>query len=92
LSDEAERTVVICNKRGLHARAAARFVHLAGRFSARIQVSRDGWTVDGKSILGLLLLAAAAGTRITLAADGPDEQAAADALGALVAGGFGETA
>ena len=84
------RTVTIVNQLGMHARAAAKFVHLATRFESRITVGRDGRTMDGKSIMGLLLLAAARGTLITIAADGPDESAAVDALFALVAGGFGE--
>jgi phosphocarrier protein len=75
---------------GLHARAAAKFVHLATRFSAEIRVLRDGRTVDGKSIMGILLLAAACGTTITISADGPDEADALAALSALVAKGFGE--
>jgi phosphocarrier protein len=84
------RDVTICNQLGLHARAAAKFVHLATRFSAEIRVLRDGRTVDGKSIMGILLLAAACGTTITISADGPDEADALAALSALVAKGFGE--
>jgi phosphocarrier protein len=84
------REVTICNQLGLHARAAAKFVHLATRFSAEIRVLRDGRTVDGKSIMGILLLAAACGTTITISADGPDEADALAALSALVAKGFGE--
>jgi phosphocarrier protein len=82
--------VQIKNRLGLHARAAARFVQTANRFRARITVSRDGRTMDGKSILGILLLAASHGTRLTLAADGDDEQGAVEALAALVETGFGE--
>jgi phosphocarrier protein len=81
----------ITNALGLHARAAARFVQLASSFRSQIQVGRAGRTVDGKSILGLLLLAAARGTDIELSADGADEQAAFDALVALVARGFEES-
>jgi phosphocarrier protein len=80
----------VVNQLGMHARAAAKFVHLAGRFEARIRVSRQGREVDGKSIMGILLLAAARGSSITIIADGADEQAAVDALEALVANGFGE--
>lgn len=69
------------NNLGLHARAAARFVALASGFRSQIRVTRGQRTTDGKSILGLLLLAAARGASITIAADGPDE---ADALAALV--------
>lgn len=84
------RTVTIVNQLGMHARAAAKFVHLAGRFESRIVVSRQGRDMDGKSIMGLLLLAAARGTIVTIAADGPDEDAAIEALTGLVASGFGE--
>jgi len=84
------REVRIRNPLGLHARAAARFVHTASRFRARVTVSRNGKTMDGKSILGILLLAASQGTVLRLVADGEDEAAAVDALAALVEGGFGE--
>jgi phosphocarrier protein HPr len=84
------RPVTIANVLGLHARAAARFVHTAGTYSARVKVQRDGREMDGKSILGLLLLAASRGSVITITTDGPDEQAALDALVRLVEGGFGE--
>jgi len=82
--------VTICNRLGLHARAAARFVHLATRFRSRVQVSRDGRGMDGKSIMGILLLAAPQGATLTIAADGPDEDEALAALKDLVASGFGE--
>lgn len=85
------REVVVPNALGLHARAAARFVQTAARFSAQIRVSRGGQTVDGKSLMGVLLLAASQGSSLTIDADGPDAGAALDALAALVAGGFGET-
>ncbi len=81
---------VIRNRLGLHARAAAKFVHLATRFSSHIRVSRDGRTMDGKSIMGILLLAAGAGASIVITADGADEADAVDALCRLVEGGFGE--
>jgi phosphocarrier protein HPr len=81
---------VIRNRLGLHARAAAKFVHLATRFAAQIRVSRDGKTMDGKSIMGILLLAAAAGSTITITADGVDESDAIDALCRLVESGIGE--
>ena len=84
------RSVTVVNPLGIHARAAAKFVHLSARFEARIRVERQGREMDGKSILGILLLTAARGTAITIAADGPDEEAAVDALVALVASGFGE--
>ena len=82
--------VTIRNRLGLHARAAAKFVHLASRFRAQIRVSRAGRVVDGKSIMGILLLAAGFGTTIEIAADGPDEQEALTALCDLVTNGFGE--
>ena len=78
------------NALGLHARAAARFVHLAARFESQIRVGRDSNAMDGKSIMGILLLAAARGTTITISADGPDEAAAVEALAQLVESGFGE--
>jgi len=74
----------------MHARAAARFVHLASKFESRIRVSRQGREMDGKSIMGILLLAAARGTVITITVEGADESAAMEALTALVASGFGE--
>ena len=82
--------VMIRNRLGLHARAAAKFVHLATRFRSQIRVSRDGRVMDGKSIMGILLLAAARGTTISISADGPDEQDALTALCQLVESGFGE--
>jgi phosphocarrier protein len=84
------RELQIRNRLGLHARAAARFVHTAGRFRARVTAGRDGRVMDGKSILGILLLGASQGTTIEVIADGPDEQEAVNALAALVEGGFGE--
>jgi phosphotransferase system HPr (HPr) family protein len=84
------REVRIVNRLGLHARAAARFVHTANRFRARVQIARDGQTMDGKSILGILLLAASQGTRVEILADGEDEEVAIEALAALVQSGFEE--
>jgi phosphocarrier protein HPr len=84
------RSVVVTNQLGLHARAAARFVHLAAKYESQIRVGRDAKIMDGKSIMGILLLAAARGTTITISADGPDEDAAVAALCALVEAGFGE--
>ena len=86
------RDVRITNRLGLHARAAARFVHTANRFQARITAVRDGRRMDGKSILGILLLAAAQGSTLTLEAEGEDEEEALEALARLVEGGFGEGA
>ena len=82
--------LAIANALGMHARAAAKFVHTAGRFSSKIRVARGGREVDGKSIMGLLLLAASRGSSITITADGPDEQDAIAALCALVERGFDE--
>ena len=76
----------------MHARAAAKFVHTAGGFTSHIRVARGEREVDGKSIMGLLLLAAAQGASIRITAEGPDEDAALEALCALIARGFDETA
>ena len=84
------REVEIVNALGLHARAAARFVQSAGRFQARVWITRSGRTVDGKSIMGILLLAAARGAVVTIEAEGSDATSAIDELAALVASGFGE--
>lgn len=82
--------VTVVNPLGLHARAAARFVHLATRFESRIKVIRGTKEMDGKSIMGILLLAASRGTSLVVSADGPDEAVAAQALVELVRSGFGE--
>jgi phosphocarrier protein len=82
--------LAIANALGMHARAAAKFVHTAGQFSSKIRVARGEREVDGKSIMGLLLLAASRGSSITITADGPDEQDAIAALCALVERGFDE--
>ena len=82
--------MVVNNQLGLHARAAAKFVHTATRYESQIRVGKENRIMDGKSIMGILLLAAARGTTITISADGPDEAAALDALCRLVASGFGE--
>ena len=82
--------MTVANKLGLHARAAARFVHLASGFQSKVKVSRGSQTMDGKSIMGILLLAAARGTILTIAAEGPDAAAAMNELCALVSSGFGE--
>ena len=84
------RQVQIRNRLGLHARAAARFVHTAARFEARITAGRDGRVMDGKSILGILLLGASRGTTIEITADGKDEEEAVETLVALVESRFGE--
>jgi phosphocarrier protein len=85
-----ERDVEIVNRLGLHARAAAKLVHLAGRFRSDVKLLKDGETVDGKSILGLLMLAAAQGEQLRLRTDGPDEEEAMAALADLIARRFEE--
>ena len=84
------RSVTVANQLGMHARAAAKFVHLATRFHSRVRVGRHGREMDGKSIMGILLLAAARGSTITISGDGSDERDAVAALVALVESGFGE--
>ena len=84
------RQVKIANRLGLHARAAARFVQTAARFEAKITAGRDGRVMDGKSILGILLLGASRGTTIEITAEGKDEASAVEALVALVESRFGE--
>jgi phosphocarrier protein HPr len=84
------RDIVIANKRGLHARAAARFVQLAEKFDAEVTVSKDATTVGGTSIMGLMMLAAGIGSLIRIAADGPQAEAAVSALSDLIADKFGE--
>ena len=86
----ARRVVEIVNKRGLHARASAKFVKLAATFDAEVQVAKDGQSVDARSIMGLMMLAAGPGSEIELTAEGPDAEAAAQALCALVAARFDE--
>ena len=86
------RDLRIRNRLGLHARAAARFVHAANRFKARVTLTRGAKSMDGKSILGILLLAASHGTQLTLSAEGEDEAEAVAALAELIEGGFGEDA
>jgi phosphocarrier protein len=85
------RSLTMVNRRGLHARAAAKFVQTAGGFEADITVAKDGQTVDGRSIMGLLMLAGVNGSTIVVTARGAEAVAAVDALAALVASGFGET-
>jgi len=87
---EARRSVIICNRRGLHARAAARFVKLAFEFDAEVTVAKNGTTVSGRSIMGLMMLAAGPGTAVELRATGPDAVRAVSALAALISGGFDE--
>ena len=84
------RRVTVVNQLGMHARAAAKFVHLATRFQSRVRVARDAREMDGKSIMGILLLAAACGSTLMISADGADEEEAVEALTVLVRSGFGE--
>jgi phosphocarrier protein len=85
-----ETAIVIKNKLGLHARAAVKFVNTANRFSADVKVEKDGSQIDGKSILGILTLAATQGAEIALKVDGADEEAALKALVALINNKFDE--
>jgi phosphocarrier protein len=84
------RTVTIINKLGLHARAAAKFVTLASSFASNIKVARNGQEVNGKSIMGVMMLAASRGSDITLIAEGDDENDAVNRLAELIAQRFGE--
>ena len=85
-----EREATIINSEGLHARPAARIVRLASTFNSEIEISKDGVGVNGKSIIGVMMLAAECGSSITIRAQGSDAEQAAEALAALVASGFGE--
>jgi phosphocarrier protein len=87
---DARRTVTICNRRGLHARAAAKFVKTAEQFDAEVTVRKNGSAVSGLSIMGLMMLAAGPGTAIELSASGPEAAAAVAALAELVECGFDE--
>ena len=84
------RTITICNKRGLHARAAAKFVTLAEKYGSSVEVIRDGQSVSARSIMGLMMLGAGMGSQIELAAEGFDAREALDALAGLVESGFYE--
>ncbi|MEN5145865.1 HPr family phosphocarrier protein [Brevundimonas diminuta] len=86
----AQAVLNICNQRGLHARASAKFVKLASEFESEIQVTRDGVTVDARSIMGLLMLGAGIGCDVQVAAEGPDAAEAVAALSDLVARRFDE--
>jgi phosphocarrier protein len=89
-SDAMVRTLEIVNKKGLHARASAKFVQTVERFDAQVRVTRGHETVGGTSIMGLMMLAAATGTTITVEATGPEAAAVLDALAKIVSSGFGE--
>ena len=84
------QSVTVVNQLGMHARAAAKFVHVATRYQAKVRVAREAREMDGKSIMGILLLAAARGSTITISAEGEDERDAVAALVGLVQSGFGE--
>ena len=89
-ADAVVRALVIRNKKGLHARASAKFVQTVEKFDADVRVTRGHETVGGTSIMGLMMLAAAPGTSITISATGPEAAAAVDALEALITSRFGE--
>jgi phosphocarrier protein HPr len=88
--DTVSREIPITNKRGLHARASAKFVQMVERFQADVTVTRNGESVGGTSIMGLMMLAAGIGTSIVVSAKGPEAQAALDAITQLVTDKFGE--
>jgi phosphocarrier protein len=85
-----EREATIVNQEGLHARPAARIVRLASTFASEVELAKDGLEVNGKSIMGVMMLAAECGSSIIIRANGPDAEAAVQALVELVASGFGE--
>jgi phosphocarrier protein len=89
--DEPHRAIVrIANAKGLHARASAKVVEAAARFQSQIRISKDGQTVDARSIMGLMMLAASEGSEITIEAEGPDAEAALATIVALAEAKFGE--
>ena len=90
MNDPLRRCATIVNERGLHARAAAKFVKLVDGFDATILVERNGTEVDGRSIMGLMMLAAGPGTELQLCASGPEAEAALAALADLIGRGFDE--
>jgi len=90
MSDVRRETVKIINKRGLHARASAKLVEAAARFQSEITVTKDGQSVSGRSIMGLMMLGAGPGSMITISAEGPDAEEAMIAILALVEARFGE--
>ena len=85
-----QRDFRINNNLGLHARPSAQLTQVASRFASEVWISRNGRRVNAKSIMGVMMLAAGKGSVVTVDADGPDEQAALDAVGALIESGFGE--
>lgn len=85
-----KQSVTICNKLGMHARAAAKFVQLASRYESEIKITREAKEVNGKSIMGVMMLAAGKGTSIDIAGEGPDAEQAVNDLAQLVKDRFGE--
>jgi phosphocarrier protein len=85
-----EKDITICNRLGLHARAAAKFVRTANNFKSKITLGKNARRIDGKSILGILMLAASQGTDLTLRVEGPDEREACQSLVSLIEDKFGE--
>ena len=85
-----QREIEIVNKLGLHARASAKLTQLAAKYQSDVQMARNGRKVNAKSIMGVMMLAAGKGAKVTLEVDGPDEKEAMDALAALIADYFGE--
>ena len=90
-SGVVERSVTISNSLGLHARPAAQFVRLASSFGSHIELEKDGMSVNAKSIMGVMMLAAECGSSLRIRANGPDAEQAVQALAELVSDGFGET-
>lgn len=86
-----ERAVTIVNPLGLHARPAAQFVRIASSFQSHVELEKDGLVINGKSIMGVMMLAAEQGATLRIRAEGPDAETAVDALARLVADGFGES-
>jgi phosphocarrier protein len=86
-----ERSVEIVNSLGMHARPAAQLVRLASGFQSEIEIAKDGMAINGKSIMGVMMLAAEHGSSVVVRATGSDEAAAVDAIAKLIANGFGET-
>jgi phosphocarrier protein len=86
----AKGTFEIVNERGLHARAATKLVVLAGKFAAEVELEKDGQRANAKSVMGVLLLCGAMGSRVTVHAEGEDAESALEAIGALITDRFGE--
>lgn len=84
------KKIIICNKLGLHARASAKLVHLSSRYGSHIEIIKNDQTVNGKSIMGVMMLAATKGTEVELVVEGEDETVAMDALASLIDNRFGE--